>query len=131
MIFELTETAVVSDIEEASRLLTQLTKQGCLIFVDDYGVGYSSLNLICSLPISGIKIDKMFVSDNSKHNVIESIILLAETMNLMVIAEGIETQDQLDYIKSHGAKQKGQGFYLARPMMAERLVEFIERSKRD
>jgi len=131
LIFELTEADVLLNIDNAHQQLSLLTNLGCEIFIDDFGTGYSSLNLIRKLPITGLKLDKSFLEEYKKNTfnekLIHSIILLANNLNLVLIIEGIETADQLDFIKNY-PKVKGQGFFLGTPVEPEKMHTLISNS---
>ena len=100
------------------------------VFIDDFGTGYSSLSLLRELPISGLKIDRAFVQEleqnQSDANLVKSLLFLAENMQLESISEGIESLDQLEFIKyfSHG-KSHAQGFYLSRPLSAQAMEDLL------
>lgn len=116
---ELTETAVMDDIEHAVATLSQLKAMGVTILLDDFGTGHSSLAYLARLPLDKVKIDKSFISrldtDAASRTVTEAMIALARALNLDVVAEGVESAAVLDYIRSRGCRQ-GQGFYLGKPM---------------
>jgi diguanylate cyclase (GGDEF)-like protein/PAS domain S-box-containing protein len=116
---ELTETAVMEDIEHAVAVLTQARSRGIKVSLDDFGTGYSSLNHLSRLPLDKIKVDKSFIhrlhSDMASRTVTESIIALGRALNLEIVAEGIETEQELEYLRSHGCDQ-AQGFYVCKPL---------------
>jgi diguanylate cyclase (GGDEF)-like protein/PAS domain S-box-containing protein len=116
---ELTETAVMEDIEHAVAVLSQARSRGIKVSLDDFGTGYSSLNHLSRLPLDKIKVDKSFIhrlhSDVASRTVTESIIALGRALNLEIVAEGIETAQELDYLRTHGCDQ-AQGFYVCKPL---------------
>lgn len=116
---ELTETAVMDDIEHAVTVLTQLQAMGVKILLDDFGTGHSSLSYLARLPLDKIKIDKSFISrleyDVASRAVTDAMLALGNTLNLDVIAEGIESEALLNYVRKHGCHQ-AQGYFLSRPM---------------
>jgi diguanylate cyclase (GGDEF)-like protein/PAS domain S-box-containing protein len=118
---EITEGTIMEDVVRGAAILKGLRDSGIRISIDDFGTGYSSLSYLRTLPIDAVKIDRSFVSGIGLHNedgaVITAIIALAESLHLEVIAEGIETVEQLDFLRDHGCLQ-GQGFLFARPMPA-------------
>lgn len=121
---EITETAIMQDIEQAIYALKKLRSLGFLISMDDFGTGYSSLKLLSRLPFSTLKIDRSFVEDfkNKKSQIIiKSIISLSKGLALNVIAEGIETEEQLKFLKALGCDY-GQGFYLSTPKLVDELT---------
>ncbi|MCR8915273.1 sensor domain-containing protein [Marinobacter panjinensis] len=119
---ELTETAVMYDLDEAISVLTRLRALGIAILLDDFGTGHSSLAHLTRLPLDKIKIDKSFIfqleQDTSSRAVTDSMLALGNTLELEVVAEGIETAEALDYLRSRGCRQ-AQGFFFCRPMSGE------------
>ena len=119
---ELTESALIENSQTAVDILTGLGGQGIGIHMDDFGTGYSSLSYLHSLPIRAIKIDRSFVSamglDGQHANTIQAIQTLAANRGMKVIAEGIETLDQLVQLQAL-ACDNGQGYYLAKPAPAD------------
>lgn len=128
LIFELTETNVIKNIDAIQQVLKEVAELGVQIYIDDFGMGYSSLSMIKNFRIAGLKIDKSsiqhIVTDADALKLVESLFLLAKNMGYIVIAEGIETQEQLDILKSH-ASGNAQGFYLAQPMPSNEIVKLL------
>ncbi|CRO08090.1 Cyclic di-GMP phosphodiesterase Gmr [Pseudomonas aeruginosa] len=121
---ELTESILMSDVAEAMQILSGLKRLGLAIAVDDFGTGYSSLNYLKQFPIDMLKIDRSFV-DGLPHGeqdaqIARAIIAMAHSLNLMVIAEGVESQAQLDFLREHGCDEV-QGYLFGRPMPAEQF----------
>lgn len=118
---EITESMVMRDVDLAIRKMRELTALGIQLSMDDFGTGYSSLAALKRFPIHTLKIDKSFVQDITTNPndaaISTSIIALAHTMNLTVVAEGIETQAQLDFLLEKGC-EIGQGFIFSRPIPA-------------
>jgi diguanylate cyclase (GGDEF)-like protein len=118
---EVTESSLVENIEIAGGILDDLVKAGISVALDDFGNGFSSLGYIKTLPIDTIKIDRTFVKDiiNSPDDaiIVESTIILAHNLGMHVIAEGIETRDQLMHLKTAGCDEV-QGYYFSRPIPA-------------
>ncbi|QYK10152.1 putative bifunctional diguanylate cyclase/phosphodiesterase [Shewanella mangrovisoli] len=113
---EITETSLMNDIELAISKLEQLKSAGFGIAVDDFGTGYSSLSYLRHLPITTMKIDRCFVSDLPGDSAIAStILMLGKQLNLTIVAEGIENEMQLDWLKQNQC-QIGQGFYFSQPL---------------
>ncbi|MEO0317140.1 MAG: hypothetical protein RL404_817 [Pseudomonadota bacterium] len=116
---ELTESALLEDMDYAGHLLTNLQQDGVKISLDDFGTGYSSLSYLSRLPINKIKIDKSFVrhlnTDATSRAVTEAIITLGRRLKLDIIAEGIETQTMLDEVRALGCEQM-QGHLLSHPI---------------
>ncbi|WP_168733548.1 EAL domain-containing protein [Deinococcus sp. Arct2-2] len=118
---ELTESAVMRNVEESARRMKQLRSLGVSLAVDDFGTGYSSLSYLSRLPLNVLKIDRSFVThlhqDSSALPVVRAIISLAHNLGLTTIAEGIETQQECDLLRELGCHQ-GQGYLIARPLPA-------------
>lgn len=116
---ELTEGTLVQDVERAREILVSLTNIGVRISIDDFGTGYSSLSYLKKFPLHTLKIDKSFVDDvlreNQDKNIVRFIIDLAHNLNLDVVAEGVETKDQMAFLKDMGC-DKLQGYYFAKPL---------------
>ncbi len=123
---EITETSVMEDPENTQRILTKLHDMGIRIAIDDFGTGYSSLSHLRRFPIDVLKIDRSFVMDISQDKddeaIVETIIAMAHRLNIRVIAEGIENQLQLDFLKKHGC-EIGQGYYFSRPVPMESFTK--------
>ena len=128
---EITETVFFEYQERAIEMLNQLRDLGIDLDIDDFGTGYSNLSYLMRLPISTLKIDRMFVSpineEGANTEIVRTIIAMARNLNLKVIAEGIETQSQLEALKSLDC-ESGQGYLLAKPMSAAELLEFFSGS---
>jgi diguanylate cyclase (GGDEF)-like protein len=122
---EITETALMTDIDAAGKALARLRDASVAILVDDFGTGYSSLSYLCRLPLHGLKIDRSFVthlSDSAENlEVVRAIASLADTLGLSVIAEGVETEKQLDALRALPC-QYAQGFLFGRPVVAEEMA---------
>jgi diguanylate cyclase len=117
-VLEVTESVVVNQIDQAVSRLNEFKSLGCGLALDDFGTGYSSLSHLKRMPIDILKIDRAFVTDIgqvSDDSFIQAIIDLGKTLGMKTVAEGIETQQQLDWLRGAGCSS-GQGFYLAKPM---------------
>jgi len=133
IVLELTESQIMKNPKTAIAILQQLNGLGIKIAIDDFGTGYSSLSYLKYLPISELKIDRSFIKDIPANKddmaIVESIIAVAKTLNLELIAEGIETEEQKEFLLSKGCN-KIQGYLYARPMEAEKidklLVSYLE-----
>jgi len=116
---EITETAVMSDPEESIKTLERLSEMGVLISVDDFGTGYSSMSYLRRLPLDRLKIDRSFINEITARaddaSIVQAIVSLAHSLRLKVIAEGVETIAQLDFLRSIGCDQY-QGFHFSRPL---------------
>lgn len=122
---ELTETAVMEDIDHAIVMLNRLRGNGIKISLDDFGTGYSSLNYLSRLPLDKIKVDKSFVhrlqEDTTSRAIIEAIIAMGRTLELEIVAEGIESASTLHYLRSHGCHQ-AQGYYVCKPVAGKQFA---------
>jgi EAL domain-containing protein (putative c-di-GMP-specific phosphodiesterase class I) len=120
---ELTESVVVQDFAESTRQMERLKRLGVSIAIDDFGTGYSSLNYLHRLPIDRLKIDRSFMQvlnePSSSLPIIEAIISMAQNMGLTVVAEGIETAEQLSLLYTKGC-DLFQGYLFSRPLPADR-----------
>ncbi|MBR9726474.1 EAL domain-containing protein [Shewanella intestini] len=113
---EITETSLMNNINDAIIKLQHLKNAGFGIAVDDFGTGYSSLSYLRHLPISTVKIDRAFVNDLPEDGAIAStILMLGQQLDLDIVAEGIETKEQLEWLKQHNCAI-GQGFYYSKPL---------------
>ena len=117
--FELTESAVMEDTEQAIEIMRSLRELGCRLSIDDFGTGYSSLSYLKKFPINAVKIDQSFISDiPNDQNDIEissAIIVMGHSLGLDVIAEGVETKEQLDFLIEKSCDY-AQGYFVAKPM---------------
>lgn len=124
---ELTETALLEDLTIARPVLSDLSSFGVGIHIDDFGTGYSSLSYLAELPAQTLKIDQSFVErlteSSSNERVVQAIVALGKAMNLEVIAEGIETAEQLDLVTRFGC-DLGQGFFIGRPLPEEKFLDW-------
>ncbi|AZQ09646.1 putative bifunctional diguanylate cyclase/phosphodiesterase [Shewanella khirikhana] len=120
---EITETSLMSDVEAAISKLEQLKNAGFGIAVDDFGTGYSSLSYLRHLPITTMKIDRCFVSDLPSDSAIAStILMLGKQLDLRIVAEGIENELQLEWLRKAGCGV-GQGFYFSPPLPVEEFEQ--------
>lgn len=126
---ELTESAVADDIDHVCGKMKALREFGVSWSLDDFGTGYSSLSALKRLPLSQLKIDQSFVRDllTDPHDqaIVETVIRLSQTLDLAVIAEGVETQEQLDTLRRAGCPHY-QGYYFSHPVPAAELGAFVE-----
>lgn len=115
---ELTETAVIKDRVQSLHIMRQIKALGVSVALDDFGTGYSSLDILRTFPFDKIKLDKSFTEelehDHRSLAVVRAILALAKSLGIPVLAEGIETVQQLDLLRSE-ACDEGQGYYLGRP----------------
>jgi diguanylate cyclase (GGDEF)-like protein len=128
---ELTESAVMSDPEESIEILEQLSAMGVLVSVDDFGTGYSSMSYLRLLPIDKLKIDRVFINEIVSRpedaSIVRAIVSLAHSLRLKVVAEGVETPAQLDFLKAVGCDEY-QGYHFSRPLPS-REFERVVREK--
>lgn len=125
---EITETSFMENLEEAIAKLNRLRKAGINIAVDDFGTGYSSLTYLKRMPVQHLKIDKQFVQDlllnEDDTRIANTIIDLGKSLNLSVIAEGVETEEQEYYLRQRGC-QLAQGYYFSKPLLPVDFEAFI------
>jgi len=126
---EVTESMIMDDVDQAIVILNGLRDLGVTLSIDDFGTGYSSLAYLKRFPINILKIDQSFVrgiqEDKDDRIIIESIIGLAHNLNLQVVAEGVETAAQLDYLKRQGCDAV-QGYYFSRPVEPGHFARLLE-----
>ena len=129
---EITEGVFVMQSQENKNVLEQLADLGVRLAVDDFGTGYSSLAYLQHFPIHALKIDQSFVSgidiDANDTTIVTAIIAMAHSLHLKVIAEGVETIDQVNFLKNHGCDSV-QGFYFSRAIPADEFAELLEKQK--
>ncbi|MEI9927048.1 MAG: bifunctional diguanylate cyclase/phosphodiesterase [Sphingomonas sp.] len=127
---EITESGIMKDLGEAARLLAELRTAGCRVAIDDFGTGYSSLAYLKALPLDYLKIDQRLSQDIAgsprDRVVVRGVIDMARSLGLAVIAEGVETEAQLDLLAKEGC-QYFQGFLCAEPLEAEALAGLVQR----
>ncbi|WP_006915213.1 GGDEF domain-containing phosphodiesterase [Salinisphaera shabanensis] len=132
LVFELTERSVIRDFERMARGLRRLTETGARIAIDDFGSGYSSIAYLTRLPVSIVKLDKRVVQhiehEGAAHELARGIVALAHGQDLLVVAEGVETQQQWDRIQTMGCEYV-QGYLLERPMPEPALFELVEQHR--
>ena len=125
---ELTESAMMDDTVQATRIMHQLKDMGIHIAVDDFGMGYSSLNYLKRFPIDSLKIDGNFIrevaSSEDDAAIATAIITMGHSMQLKVIAEGVETQEQMGFLKARDCDAV-QGFFMSHPMRAEKMTAIL------
>jgi diguanylate cyclase (GGDEF)-like protein/PAS domain S-box-containing protein len=130
---ELTESLFMSDVALAVELLHSMKGLGVNLSIDDFGTGYSSLSYLSRFPIDVLKIDRSFVAeitrDSNDAAIVASIIALAHNLKLAVIAEGVETEEQLDYLRRHGCDEM-QGYYFSRPLPADEFEQLLRQQRR-
>ena len=125
---EITESAIMDDVEHSLQLLEQLQRAKIRIAVDDFGTGYSSLNYLRKFPISTLKIDRVFIEDIVENEdtlqLAQTVIAIAKSLDLGVIAEGVETWEQYQLLSEHGCDEV-QGYYMSRALSEEALLDLV------
>jgi diguanylate cyclase len=129
---ELTESAVMSDPEKSIAILEQLSAMGVLVSVDDFGTGYSSMSYLRRFPIDKLKIDRVFIDEIVNRpedaSIVRAIVSLAHSLRLKVVAEGVETPAQLEFLKTAGCDEY-QGYHFSRPLPAADFERLIRESR--
>jgi EAL domain-containing protein (putative c-di-GMP-specific phosphodiesterase class I) len=127
--FEVTESVMLPDPQQAVKLLRNLKAMGVRLTIDDFGTGYSSLAYLKRLPIDCVKIDASFIRgipvDASDVAITETILAMAGSLGLKVVAEGVETLDQVRFLERRGCDEM-QGYYFSKPLPAEELTAYLE-----
>ncbi|MBL4710989.1 MAG: EAL domain-containing protein [Gammaproteobacteria bacterium] len=125
---EITENAIMDDMDSIIRKLKELSTQGITIAIDDFGTGYSSLSYLHKLPIQTLKIDRTFLQEShitkGDNTIINTIVAMAKGLDLNVIAEGVETQTQLDYLRKIECSE-AQGFLFGKPLAPEIIAQLL------
>lgn len=126
--FEITESTIIDNLEETIAMLQEITVLGIRISLDDFGTGYSSLSILKKLPITMVKIDKSFIrdiaSDRSDLELVKAIIYISKSLQLQVVAEGVEQKQQLILLKELGCHYM-QGYYTSSPLPTEHFESFM------
>jgi diguanylate cyclase (GGDEF)-like protein len=126
---EITESALMQDIEHTRAALTAMKELGCSVSIDDFGTGYSSLASLKRFPIDNLKIDMSFireiVTDPDSASIVGAIINMAHTLNLKTIAEGVETEEQWNFLRLLRCDM-GQGFHLSKPLPAQEIERLFK-----
>jgi len=128
LVLEITESMLARNIEATQDLLERVKQLGIRLSIDDFGTGYSSLSYLSRLPVDSLKIDRAFVNpsepDTRNQVIAESIVALSNLLELGVIAEGVETPEQLQWLKQLGCKE-GQGFLFSAPVPADVAAQLL------
>lgn len=127
---EITEHAMMDDVDHAIRVINELASHGFRIAIDDFGTGYSSLSYLKSFSIHTLKIDLSFVrdvtNDRASRAIVQSIVSLGKGLDLAVVAEGVETKEQADLLASFGCSVL-QGYYIGKPMPADEYLQWLDK----
>lgn len=130
--FEITETMLMGNIGKARKILNELREEGCKFYLDDFGTGYSSLSYLKRLPIDGLKIDRSFIreinTDSDSKAITSAIVSLAKTLNLAIVAEGVETEAQLGVL-SDMSDMLIQGYLASPPVPASDFEMFLQQGR--
>ena len=130
---ELTESMVIQNAERASRVLAEIKAMGVRLAIDDFGVGYSSLTHLKRFPIDTLKVDRSFIrdvpGDAEDKAITEAIIAMGKSLNLTVVAEGVETEEQQTFLKEHACDEM-QGFFFSKPIPGEAFAELLRQRTR-
>lgn len=133
ILVEITETSLMNDVDANLKVLEDIAELGHKVAVDDFGTGYSSLSRLVQMPVHALKVDRSFIDKidqgEKNHALVEAIISMSHALGLKVIAEGMETQEQLD-ILSHMRCDTVQGYFFHRPMPFEELITLLEGGQR-
>lgn len=125
---EITESMIMQNAERASQMLENVRKFGSHVLIDDFGTGYSSLGYLKQFPIDSLKIDRSFVRDIPQDSddmaITQAIIAMAHSLKMKVVAEGVETQEQLDFLREQGCDQL-QGYMFSPPLNADNFLELL------
>ncbi len=125
---ELTETVLMKHAESASSILQALRERGVQVAVDDFGTGYSSLSYLRKFPIDALKIDQSFVSQitagGEDTSIVTAVISMAQSLNLRVVAEGVETLEQLVFLQAHDCDE-AQGYFFSRPVPPDQFATLL------
>jgi len=126
---ELTESVLMKRAESAASILQTLREAGVQVAVDDFGTGYSSLSYLSKFPIDALKIDQSFVRNlsTSKHDaiIVNAVIGMARSLKLRVVAEGVETPEQLAFLQAHQCDE-AQGYYFSRPVPPQQFARLLQ-----
>ena len=127
---ELTEGSMMENMEKSIALLRDVRKNGVRLAIDDFGTGYASLNYLKSFPVDKLKIDRSFITgiphDPDDSTITRTIIAMAESLKLEVIAEGVETAEQMAFLREHRCREI-QGYLVSPPLPLNELLDFLEK----
>ncbi|RYZ75427.1 MAG: EAL domain-containing protein [Proteobacteria bacterium] len=130
---EITETVIMQNTESASAMLRELKAMGVTLAMDDFGTGYSSLSYLHRFPLDVLKIDRSFIAQMSANSetdpIVSTILDLARSLEVTVVAEGVESEEQLHLLRGMGC-HFAQGFFFARPLTAPHVEELLAHSPR-
>ena len=131
--FEITESLLMENIAKAQSTLDELRNLGGKFYLDDFGTGYSSLSYLKRLPLDGLKIDRSFIrdleNDSDSLAIATAIVSLAKTLHLAIVAEGVETIEQLKLLQAMSDQMIIQGYLASRPLSAEGFASLLEQER--
>jgi EAL domain-containing protein (putative c-di-GMP-specific phosphodiesterase class I) len=131
---ELTESMVIQNTERAGKVLNEIKKMGVRLAIDDFGVGYSSLTHLKRFPIDTLKVDRSFIrdlpADTEDKAITEAIIAMGKSLNLTVVAEGVETQEQQSFLQEHACDEM-QGYFFSKPIPGDAFAELLRQRVAD
>ena len=122
---EITESMLMADSESVIETLEQIRALGCKLSIDDFGTGYSNLSYLQMFPLDSIKIDRSFLFEEGRRPLLEMIIGIAHALNHTVVAEGVETEEQLLWLASKSCDEV-QGYYFTKPLPDEEIIQYLE-----
>jgi EAL domain-containing protein (putative c-di-GMP-specific phosphodiesterase class I) len=126
---ELTESALMAHVEATNSVLHELKTLGVKLAIDDFGTGWSSLSYLRHFPIDALKVDKLFVqeitSGSNAAPIVSAVISMGRSLQHRVIAEGVETRDQLEFLQAQDCGE-GQGYLFSRPLVAQQFARVLE-----
>jgi EAL domain-containing protein (putative c-di-GMP-specific phosphodiesterase class I) len=127
---EITESMVMHNSTRMIAVLAKIKSLGVRLAIDDFGTGYSSLAQIKHFPIDTLKVDRSFIhnipQDAEDRAITEAIITMGKTLSLTVVAEGVETEDQLDFLREHSCDEM-QGYYFSKPIVPEQFADLLRK----
>lgn len=130
---ELTESVLLGDVKQIELQLKRLKKMGVSLALDDFGTGYSSLSYLSAFPVDVVKIDKSFIADTPRNvknaNIVSAIIHMGHSLGQKVVAEGVETEEQLRFLKMRGCDVI-QGYYFSRPLPLSKMTECLQKKSK-
>jgi EAL domain-containing protein (putative c-di-GMP-specific phosphodiesterase class I) len=129
---EITESLIMQDVDQAVKTMEELQRLGVRLSIDDFGTGYSSLNALKSFPVARLKIDKSFInnlaSSEGDRAVAAAVISLGQKLNLRVIAEGVETAEQLAILRDSNCDEC-QGYYFSKPVSSKAIADLLKKQE--
>ena len=127
---EITESAVMHDPEDVIHSLHELSRFGMRLAIDDFGTGYSSLAYLKRFPVDTLKIDRAFITDISSDNddvaIVEAVLGLGKHFNMKIVAEGVEDEEQLNFLADQGC-DLAQGYFISQPMNLQQYIAWLEK----